>query len=90
MVNECKTIPQNVQIPKPTKPNNEMVDHPKHYNMGAFEVIDVIEDWGLNFKMGSAVKYIARADHKGNKIQDLQKAIWFLKREIEKGGKDES
>lgn len=58
------------------------VNHPKHYNMGRFEVIDVIEDWQLNFHLGNAVKYIARAGHKGNKLEDLKKSHWYLDREI--------
>jgi hypothetical protein len=58
------------------------VDHPVHYNTGSVEVIDAIEAWGLGFCLGNAVKYIARADHKGNKLQDLQKARWYLDRQI--------
>lgn len=60
------------------------VDHPKHYNTGAIEVIDAIEDWNLGFHLGNVVKYVARADHKGTKLQDLQKAKWYLERYIEK------
>jgi hypothetical protein len=59
------------------------VDHPKHYNAGRFEVIDVIEDWNLNFNLGNVVKYVARAEHKKAPIQDLKKAAWYLNREIE-------
>ena len=61
---------------------DENVNHPKHYNMGKFEVIAVIEDWGLGFNLGSAVKYIARAHHKGNELEDLRKAEWYIGREI--------
>lgn len=61
----------------------EAVDHPEHYNRGAFETIDVIEDWGLNFNVGNAVKYISRYAHKGKPKEDLRKAIWYLEREIE-------
>ncbi|WP_154695295.1 DUF3310 domain-containing protein [Clostridium botulinum] len=61
------------------------VNHPKHYNTGKYEVIDVIEDWNLNFNLGNAIKYIGRSDHKGNKKEDLKKAIWYLEREIQKG-----
>ena len=63
---------------------NKNVDHPKHYNVGAIEVIDVIEDWNLNFCLGNAIKYIARCAYKGHKKEDLEKAIWYLKRELEK------
>ena len=61
----------------------EAVDHPEHYNRGAFETIDVIEDWGLNFNVGNAVKYISRYEHKNNPKEDLRKAIWYLEREID-------
>ena len=63
------------------------VDHPAHYNMGAIEVIDAIEDWRLGFHLGNAVKYIARADHKGSRLDDLKKARWYLDREIARGEK---
>ena len=69
---------------KDLKENKEMVNHPKHYNTGKFEVIEVIEDWNLNFNLGNAVKYISRCEHKGNKKQDLEKAVWYLKRELDK------
>lgn len=61
-----------------------MVDHPAHYNQHSIEPIDVIEDWGLNFNLGSTVKYIARCDYKDAPIQDLEKAAWYLQREIER------
>jgi len=56
------------------------VNHPPHYNTGKIEVIDAVEDWKLGFHCGNAVKYIARADHKDNKIEDIRKAIWYLQR----------
>lgn len=56
------------------------VDHPQHYNVGQIEVIDVIEDWGLDFHLGNAVKYIARAEHKNDALEDIDKAIWYLTR----------
>ena len=62
----------------------EMVDHPKHYNMGKYEAIDVIEDWELGFNLGNTVKYISRAGHKDNILQDLKKAAWYLDREIKR------
>lgn len=65
--------------------SNKNVDHPKHYNVGKFEVIDVIEDWKLGFCLGNTVKYIARAGHKNPEaeLEDLQKARWYLDREIQ-------
>jgi len=64
------------------KLETDMVNHPSHYNQGQFEVIDVIEDWNLGFSLGNAVKYIARANHKHKKLEDLKKAQWYLNREI--------
>lgn len=64
------------------------VNHPFHYNVGKIEVIDAIEAWELNFSLGNAVKYIARADHKGKPIEDLEKARWYIDREIERRKKD--
>lgn len=66
----------------------DAVNHPKHYNMGAIEVIDAIEDWQLGFSLGNAVKYIARAEHKGNAVEDLKKAAWYVNREIERRTKE--
>lgn len=60
----------------------DMVNHPPHYTVKGFEVIDIIDAFGLNFNMGNALKYLLRADRKGNKKQDIQKALWYLQREI--------
>jgi hypothetical protein len=61
------------------------VNHPSHYNSGKIEVIEAIEDWKLGFHLGNAVKYIARAGKKdlSKEVQDLEKAIWYLRRKIE-------
>jgi hypothetical protein len=58
------------------------VDHPLHYNSqgSGIECLDVVE-W-MSFSLGNAIKYIWRADHKGNAIEDLEKARWYLDREI--------
>lgn len=64
--------------------NSNMVDHPQHYKGKNFEVIDIINDYGLNFELGNAIKYILRADKKGNKKQDLEKSIWYLNHELSK------
>lgn len=62
---------------------NSAVDHPAHYCYSKYEPKDVIRGWGLNFNLGSAVKYIARAGRKDDIIQDLEKAKKFLEFEIE-------
>jgi hypothetical protein len=68
------------------KHERNSVNHPSHYNVGKIEAIQVIEDWQLGFHLGNAVKYICRAGRKdGNTAQqDIEKAIWYLKRFIER------
>jgi hypothetical protein len=60
------------------------VNHPAHYKVGGIETIDFIEAKQLNYNLGNVVKYITRADHKGNTSEDLLKARWYLNREIAK------
>lgn len=65
---------------------NDNVNHPSHYTDGKIEVIDFIEEKGLNFHRGNAVKYIARAGKKDKfkEVEDLEKAAWYINREIER------
>jgi hypothetical protein len=58
------------------------VNSPDHYKVGGIETIDFIEAKRLNYNLGNVVKYITRADHKANRLEDLQKAQWYLSREI--------
>lgn len=61
---------------------NDPVNHPEHYTShpSGVECIQVTEH--MNFCLGNAVKYIWRAGSKGDTIQDLEKARWYLDREI--------
>lgn len=64
----------------------EYVDHPKHYlKDSGHEVIDVINAWDLDFSLGNAIKYIARAGKKNKckKKEDLEKAIWYIKHHLD-------
>lgn len=65
---------------------SDNVNHPAHYTQGKIETIDFIEDKGLNYHRGNAVKYITRAGLKdpSKEIEDLRKAIWYLEREIQR------
>jgi len=69
------------------QPVREAVDHPDHYNghPSGVECIDIVEHMGFN--LGNAVKYVWRADLKGDAIEDLKKAAWYIQREIEKRGR---
>ena len=62
----------------------DSVDHPPHYNdlPNDIECIDVIEH--MNLCRGNAIKYIWRAGLKGDVIEDLRKAIWYLNPEIQR------
>ena len=57
---------------------------PDYYKANDLEAFDVIDSSELNFNLGNAFKYIARAGKKDDKVEDLKKAITYLNREIEK------
>jgi hypothetical protein len=64
--------------------NDEKVNHPAHYGGAAnpYEAILVVEAWQLDFCLGNVIKYISRAGKKGDALEDLKKARWYLDREI--------
>lgn len=61
------------------------VEHPDHYQGNGYEVLDIIEDFGLNFNLGNVLKYVLRAGRKNSdlKKEDLEKALFYLTREVE-------
>ena len=63
---------------------NDPVNHPSYYADGKIETIEFIEDKGLDFCLGNAVKYISRAGKKDpdKEIEDLNKAVWYINRRI--------
>lgn len=75
------TIPNK---PKKTKPKADMVNHPPHYTShpSGIECIQITEHMGFN--LGNALKYIWRADLKGDAVEDLEKAVWYINRELSK------
>ncbi len=66
------------------KNQKEMVNNPSHYGGkdNPYEAIKVIEAWDLGFNLGNTVKYISRAGKKDALVQELEKARWYLDREI--------
>lgn len=60
------------------------VNHPAHYNAhpSGIECIDIVEEFGFN--VGNAIKYLWRAGLKGDALEDLQKAEWYIRREIQR------
>jgi len=62
---------------------NDPVNNPAHYTRLNPQPLDVIEAWHLNFHAGQVVKYIARAGFKGDALEDLKKARFYLNRWIE-------
>lgn len=77
-----KTIEESevkaIKLPK----QEDVINHPSHYTRGKIEVIDFIEDQQLPYHLGNVIKYIARAGYKGDKLEDLKKARWYLDRYI--------
>lgn len=78
--NFLKTRGSEDDIQKP----KEMVNHPKHYNVGSIEAIELIEDQGLGeaFCAGNVMKYIMRYKSKGTPLEDLKKVKWYTERLI--------
>lgn len=66
-----------------------MVNHPPHYteHPSGVECIDIVEH--MPFNVGNAVKYLWRAGHKGDRVEDLKKARWYVDREIKRLERDE-
>jgi hypothetical protein len=60
----------------------DKVNHPSHYKVGGIETIDFIEAKELDYHLGNVVKYISRADHKDEKLENLKKAQWYLNRAV--------
>jgi hypothetical protein len=61
----------------------DIINAPKHYKSASgLEAITVIEDFGLGFRLGNCLKYLLRAGKKGDRLEDLRKARWYLEREI--------
>ena len=69
---------------------NDMVNHPSHYMLGKYEVIDIIEEATKDLTgifatdTGNALKYIMRWNKKQNPKEDLRKAVWYLNHLIKK------
>jgi hypothetical protein len=63
---------------------HDPVNHPPHYKMGGIEAIDVIEAYDLNFRLSNVIKYVLRHAYKGRPIEDLEKALFYLQRDIQK------
>lgn len=63
----------------------EGINHPSYYQSeNGLEVIDVIEEFKLDFALGNVIKYVLRCDKKETKIRNLHKAMWYLQRELDK------
>jgi len=70
--------------PPAASPAAEQVNHPPHYTShpSGIECIEVVEHMGFN--VGNAIKYLWRADLKGNALEDLRKALWYIERELQR------
>lgn len=84
VIDDDKIVPIAVPTPVPDR-TPDKVNHPPHYNKhpAGIECIEVVE--GFNFNVGNAIKYLWRVGLKStNRLEDLQKAQWYVKREIER------
>jgi hypothetical protein len=61
---------------------DDKVNSPSHYKVGGIETIDFIEAKQLGYHLGNVIKYISRADHKDDKLENLKKAQWYLNRAV--------
>ena len=61
---------------------SDSVSKPAHYTYSDIEPVEVVEAWKLGYCLGSVIKYICRAEHKGSELRDLRKAQWHLARRI--------
>lgn len=72
-----------LDVKPPIPPATDLVNHPPHYTKGGVETIDFIEAKDLNYRLGNVIKYVSRAGKKdSDPVQDLEKAAWYLQREI--------
>lgn len=78
----CKSMSRDLSAAKIDAATQDNINHPAHYTATAVEPINVIEEWQLGFHLGNCVKYLARCELKGKPIEDLEKARWYLDREI--------
>lgn len=80
-MSDCKC---KIKEPPPNYGYADLVNHPPHYTTGGIETIDFLEaKFADDPWLFSAVQYLVRARHKGQEIQDLEKAIWYVRRKIE-------
>lgn len=82
METSSESIRPKIRLQSSIDRQPDMVNSPPHYTAGGVETIDFIEAKNLNYNLGNAVKYITRAGLKGNRVEDLQKAKWYIEREI--------
>lgn len=62
----------------------EKINHPEHYGGdNPYEAIKVIEAWQADFHVGNVLKYLARSGKKGDELEDLKKALWYLQRKVD-------
>ena len=80
--NERPLIRMQASPNTPLRSIVDMVNHPPHYTAGGIETIDFIEAKQLGYNLGNVVKYVSRNALKGDQLENLKKAQWYLNREI--------
>jgi hypothetical protein len=64
---------------------SDMVNHPPHYTQGGIETIEYLEakltpEAFVGYLQGNCLKYLSRAAHKGDALEDFKKAQWYINR----------
>jgi len=78
----CPSCNATDQIAMPTETKHDPVNHPKHYTSHPSGVECITITRHMTFNIGNAIKYLWRCGDKDNQIQDLEKAVWYIKDEI--------
>ena len=75
-------------VGKITPLSHDSVEFPAHYLKGGIDTFDFIKAKGLTYEEGNIIKYVVRSRHKGNRLEDLKKASWYLRKLIEEAEKN--
>jgi hypothetical protein len=70
---------------------DKVIEWPPHYNQGKIQMTDYVLDQKLGWCSANVVKYVVRSRHKGKRLEDLKKALWYLQKliaRIESGGEE--
>jgi len=82
MILKSFVVEKDIKVPMWER-DKDPVNSPNHYKQGNRETIEVIKDYMTSdefsgYLKGNIIKYVGRFKFKGNPLQDLKKASWYL------------